>query len=180
MSFPPGAADRIRRKLEEATLPRELTGMMFAGYGDDQRCDGCETLILSEIERRSEENEPLVTSIAPICDPNLVVRGHNGSDGRHRLFPAVWAATLFGLDLQPSIAAATRERHDAAQRVPALRVNHDTRRARHLDQVLGLIAEHVSAGHFGMSAGHGEDRRGLHRNALPQRVMRWCRKYSSL
>src|SRR5262245_15918943 len=46
MPFPPNAADLIRAKLDAGILPSKVVGRMYAGYGDGNRCDGCETSIL--------------------------------------------------------------------------------------------------------------------------------------
>ena len=45
MPFPEHAAQMIRDKLDAGRLPRDVNPRMFAGYGDGQHCDGCETPI---------------------------------------------------------------------------------------------------------------------------------------
>ena len=45
MPFPPGTAEKISAKLDAGTLPREVEGKMFAGYGTGHPCDACETTI---------------------------------------------------------------------------------------------------------------------------------------
>jgi len=40
MPFPPGAAEKIRAKMDAGTLPRGFSGKMFAGYGGGDGATG--------------------------------------------------------------------------------------------------------------------------------------------
>ena len=46
MPFSPHAAQMIRDKMDSGALPREAPSKMFAGFGNGDSCDGCETPIL--------------------------------------------------------------------------------------------------------------------------------------
>jgi hypothetical protein len=46
MSFPPDSPTKIREKMDSGFLPRDAPPKMYAGYGKDEPCAGCETPIL--------------------------------------------------------------------------------------------------------------------------------------